>query len=281
MNSEQLQWILQQHKRVQQKYDDLPYHIHLQDVVKFIKKYKYLIPEEDFDNVLIAGWGHDIQEDTGCTYNDIVKALGKIPADIIYAVSNEKGHNRKERANDKYYDGIRENNLALYVKLCDRLANLTFSKHHGHTDMYKTYQKENEYFRNKLYNGMYDEIWDVIDKIEFTEKDADYYPNIDTFDEDTIWKIHLPQPIPGDLYRELYRKGIVAKKDLKKNHYYYGKCRNAKVALWNGYEFIYMRQQGNLAFYPEEIFHLEDDNGFDLFIPLKIVKPTENQTIKY
>jgi len=281
MNSEQLHWILQQHKRVQQRYDDLPYHVHLQDVVKFIKRFKYLIPEEDFDAVLIAGWGHDCLEDTGITYNDVVKALGKKPADIIYAVSNEKGHNRPERANDKYYAGIKENPLAIYVKLCDRLANLTFSKHHGHTNMYKTYQMEKEHFRNKLYNGMFDEMWDAIDQIEFTEKDADYYPKIDTFDEKTIWGIHLPQPIPGDLYRELYRKGIVAKKDLKKNHYYYGKCRNARVALWNGYEFIYMRQQGNLTFYPEEIFHLEDDNGYDLFVPLKVVDPTEEQRVKY
>lgn len=49
-------------------------------------------------------------------------------ADIVYAVTNEKGKNRSERANEKYYQGIRENKLAVIVKICDRLANALYSK---------------------------------------------------------------------------------------------------------------------------------------------------------
>jgi hypothetical protein len=278
---EKVIFIIKQHQRIGQLYGDLPYHVHLNDVANFAKKYKYLIPEDDYNDVYIAAWGHDIIEDAGLTYNDVKKVLGERVANIIYAVSNEKGRNRKERANDKYYEGIKVDNYAIFVKLCDRLANITFSKLHGHTNMYVTYKKEAEHFKEKLYNGKYDEMWKELDNIEFTEKDTEYYPKIDIFNEDNIWYIHLPKPIPGDLYIELYKKGIIPKKNLLKNHYYFGKCRNGRVAMWNGYEFIYMRQEMNKSYHPEEINHIEDDNGFDLFIPLKEVTPEEHQRIKY
>lgn len=274
-------WILKQHKRVNQTYGGLPYHVHLENVVKFAKKYIHLIDEKYHRDVIIGAWGHDVMEDTGLTYNNIVKVLGKRIADIIYAVSNEKGHDRPERANHKYYTGIINDELALFVKLCDRLSNLTQSKKEGH-GMYKQYMEEMPHFKEELYNGLYQEMWDALENITFDEKDDDYFPKIDKFDDDNIFNIgRLPIPIPGDAYKELYRKGILPKKNLVKGHYYYGKCRNAKVALWNGYEFVYMRDFWGKSFFPEEINHLEDDNGFDVFIPLREVVPTEEQRVKY
>jgi len=68
-------------------------------------------------------------------------------ADIIYAVSNEKGKNRKERANDKYYEGIRQTEGASFVKICDRIANVQYSKMTG-SKMFEMYKKENEHFKN-------------------------------------------------------------------------------------------------------------------------------------
>jgi hypothetical protein len=47
-------------------------------------------------------------------------------ADIIYAVTNDKGKNRKERAGVKYYEGIRKTPGAVFVKLCDRIANVQY-----------------------------------------------------------------------------------------------------------------------------------------------------------
>jgi (p)ppGpp synthase/HD superfamily hydrolase len=274
-------WILQQHRRVNQTYGGLPYHVHLENVVKFVKKYINLIPEQYHRDVILAAWGHDLIEDTGLTFNNIVKVLGRRVANIIYAVSNEKGHDRDERANDKYYSGIINDDLALFVKLCDRLSNLTQSKKDGH-GMYKKYMQELPHFKEKLYNGMYQKMWDELEDIKFIDLDDEYFPNVNKFDEENIWSIgRLPNPIPGDVYKELYRKGILPKKDLIKGKYYFGKCRNAKVALWNGYEFVYMRDFWGKSFFPETIFHLEDDNGFDVFIPLKEVTPTEEQRIKY
>ena len=88
-------------------------------------------------------------EDTRVSYNDVVQALGKEAADIIYAVTNEKGKNRKERANDKYYEGIRNTPGAVFVKLCDRIANVQYSKM-TKSRMYEMYEKENDNFLSKL-----------------------------------------------------------------------------------------------------------------------------------
>jgi len=96
-----------------------------------------------------AGWGHDTIEDTRASYNDVVKHLGQDAADIVYAVTNEKGKNRSERANEKYYAGIVARPGAVFVKLCDRIANVQYGKMTG-SSMYEKYRKENDHFVQSL-----------------------------------------------------------------------------------------------------------------------------------
>lgn len=101
-----------------------------------------------------ACWGHDLCEDARTSYNDIKKVLGQNAADIIYAVTNEKGKTRSERANDKYYEGIRNTEGAVFVKMCDRIANVQYSKM-TKSRMYDVYKKENEHFITQLgFNGL-------------------------------------------------------------------------------------------------------------------------------
>jgi (p)ppGpp synthase/HD superfamily hydrolase len=101
------------------------------------------------DACLLATWGHDLIEDTRVSYNDVEAHLGQEAADIIYAVTNEKGKNRKERANDKYYEGIRNTPGAVFVKLCDRIANVQYSKM-TRSRMFEMYWKENDEFMTRL-----------------------------------------------------------------------------------------------------------------------------------
>ena len=106
-----------------------------------------------------------------------------------------------------------------------------------------------------------------------------HYQNIEKFDETNYYKIgRLPKPIPESLYKELFSKGVIPKKDLIIGNYYFGKCRNTTVAKWNGNEFFYMRSKFGHWFI-DKINHLEDDNGYDLFVPLKIIEPTESQIV--
>ena len=156
MKMEKINWILEQHSSTNHMYNGyLPYRFHLEMVAHIAKQNIHLIPdsnegEESFrDSVILASWGHDLIEDTRVSYTDVRDKLGFTEAEIIYAVTNEKGKNSKERANDKYYEGIRNTPSAVFVKLCDRIANVQYSKLTG-SQMFEMYMKENKNFMEKL-----------------------------------------------------------------------------------------------------------------------------------
>ena len=87
------------------------------------------------------------------------------------------------------------------------------------------------------------------------------------------------QGITSEDIEAAYEAGMLRKDDLKEGHYYAGTCRNASIALWRGDRFSYMRSKFGSRF-SEDIFHPEDDNGFDLFIPLFEDTPDENEIIR-
>ena len=153
---EKIKWCIEQHTKTNHWYDEyLPYEFHLRMVAQAAKDFINLIPDSNDgestfrDNVMMAAYGHDLIEDTRVSYNDVKEVLGIQAADIIYAVSNEKGKNRKERANDKYYEGIRNTPGAVFVKLADRIANVQYSKM-TKSRMFEMYKKENDHFINSL-----------------------------------------------------------------------------------------------------------------------------------
>lgn len=145
------------HDYTNHKYNELPYWYHLQEVY-FIARdniRSYLNPfkdlsQNDFELVIFqASWLHDIIEDCRYTYNDVNNFAGPEVAEIVYAVTNEKGKNRAERGNDKYYEGIRRTPGAQYIKICDRIANMEFSKK-SESKMYDMYLKELPIFLQKV-----------------------------------------------------------------------------------------------------------------------------------
>lgn len=154
---QKIDWIISRHEDTNHMYDKyIPYKFHLIMVVEAFKKFRYVLErsvegdiESRLEEIELACWGHDLIEDTRTSYNDVVKVLGKNVADIIYAVTNEKGRNRAERANSKYYEGIRNTDGAVFVKLCDRIANLQYSTITG-SNMKDRYSKENPHFTREL-----------------------------------------------------------------------------------------------------------------------------------
>jgi len=150
MNSKIISFAIEAHNNTNHLYDGKPYSVHLSMVAMIAQKYIACIPEQAQSDVLSACWLHDTIEDCRMTYNDIKQVAGETVANIVYAVTNEKGKNRKERANDVYYDGIRKTMWAKYVKLCDRLANVQYS-YENMSRMYGVYQKENDAFLEALF----------------------------------------------------------------------------------------------------------------------------------
>lgn len=142
-------------------YDGLPYEFHLNMVVETAKKFINIIHPDDRDFVLASCWAHDTIEDTRITYNDLKNELGEEVAEIVYALTNEKGRTRKERANEKYYKGIRETKNAAFVKICDRIANVEYSKNQQ-SKMFNVYKNEFEEFEYWLYCDEYHDMFDYL-----------------------------------------------------------------------------------------------------------------------
>jgi len=145
---------LEAHREVHQLYDGyLPYEFHLRLAAKTAVDFIGLLKTDGLqsDIVVSATWCHDVIEDTFRTYNDVKNGVGIEVADIAYAVTNEKGRTRKERANAAYYEGIRNTPFAVYVKLCDRIANVTYGRYISpNKGKFEMYKKENDKFIEQL-----------------------------------------------------------------------------------------------------------------------------------
>lgn len=68
---------------------------------------------------------------------------------------------------------------------------------------------------------------------------------------------------------KLIESGAVPKKDLIVGQFYIGEHRRATIAKWTGKEFVYRRTKFNSTF-DDFCNHFEDDDGYALFVPLRI-----------
>lgn len=152
------------HAAANHDYDIYPYRYHLKMAVDVAGLFLHLIPKKDQDTVISGCWVHDVIEDARATYNDVLNHTNKIVAEYAYAVTNDKGRNRAERANPGYYYGIRIFKHASFIKLCDRIANVSYGKKHK-SGMFNMYKKEQENFRKELYDGRWDEMWKYLENL--------------------------------------------------------------------------------------------------------------------
>ena len=178
------------HESVNQFYDgDKPYGYHLDMVAKEVYAYGHLVleGEDELLPLFMGAWFHDSIEDARVSYNDVKKIALKfgltqeqafMASEIVYALTNEKGRNRKERAGKRYYEGIRNTPYAPFVKMCDRMANIRYScgsYNMGNLRMAKVYEDEMPYFtqaimvetddiRFSVPETMVDDAWGVMAK---------------------------------------------------------------------------------------------------------------------
>lgn len=152
------QYAISCHSETNHKYNNEPYEVHLKMVYVQAFKYRELVPENHRDNFLAAAWTHDVIEDCRQTYNDVRQSTNTEVAELTYALTNEKGRNRKERASDKYYEDMKSCPYAVLLKVCDRLANLQYSIDTG-SRMTEMYLRENPQFIDRLYVGVYAEAF--------------------------------------------------------------------------------------------------------------------------
>lgn len=110
------------------------------------------------------------------------------------------------------------------------------------------------------------------DRLERYNEVLEYWKNRVPFtDEDDIPSIPI---VKDDDYRRIIipniiRCGGIPKEKLVNGETYIGSCRNASEAVWNGEKFTYLRTKFGTT-YTECINHFEDDDGYDVFVPIRI-----------
>jgi hypothetical protein len=187
-------------------YDEGPYDKHLNHVHDVFERYRHLIlpfvmaeqkelrdydpnglyfgfsdmsdediaksAEEDIEDAI---WLHDTIEDCRVSYSKISRKFNQFVAEIVYAVTNELGKSRKESA-EKTYPKIREAGAsAIFVKLCDRIANVEASieaAKNGKPSYIRMYCGEHEAFSSLRVRRAWEsrgeywtEMWQYLDKL--------------------------------------------------------------------------------------------------------------------
>jgi len=143
-----------------QKYGSLPYTVHLKQVHDVLAEFGITNPE-----LLAAAWLHDTLEDTESNYHDLLKEFGRVVADVVYDMTDELGHNRKERK-IKTWPKMASNYRSVIVKQADMIANGRRGKKMGN-DKYQMYKKEypafREYFESRTLGAIC--LWEELDKL--------------------------------------------------------------------------------------------------------------------
>ena len=168
--------IIKAHQDTNHFYDDyIPYEFHLRMALTIAGRFIHLIPKKFKLIVLAAVVAHDAIEDARLTYKDIIKIAMECGADLELATmiaemvrsvtNNVRGRDRDERMPDYIYEEIKTVHFSLFVKLCDRLANVQYGLITGGS-MPRKYKKENPHFKEKLHTpGLYEEMWNELENL--------------------------------------------------------------------------------------------------------------------
>jgi (p)ppGpp synthase/HD superfamily hydrolase len=143
-----------------QLYGGNPYSFHLEAAVKVARDF-------ELSDAVIAGcWLHDTMEDCDVSFNEVSETFGRTIADIVFAVTDEPGKDRADRKH-KTYPKILKIEEALQVKLCDRIANVSYSVELNSVKHIDKYRQEHVEFRNVLYSPDHSKptlaLWDHLE----------------------------------------------------------------------------------------------------------------------
>lgn len=142
-----------------QMYGDKPYSYHLDRVAEIAKQFMPTYWDElEQTEALALAYLHDVGEDTQVGAEEIIALFGAKIEGLVDNISDEAGPTRKERKR-KTWHKIRRDKKSVFIKLCDRLANVSEG---GKLDMYRN---EMSLFEAALYvPGEFEELWAAINE---------------------------------------------------------------------------------------------------------------------
>jgi (p)ppGpp synthase/HD superfamily hydrolase len=148
---------------------NLSYGKHLDDVEKQVNKWidciwndiPFTVVPFDAQNKLLAiARLHDVLEDCGVKRKELEELFGEFVGGIVWLVTNAPGNNRKIR-HALTYRKTRKHPLAVFIKLCDHIANIEQGG-----SLVGMYRKEHEDFERALRTkGQFDSMWKHLAKL--------------------------------------------------------------------------------------------------------------------
>ncbi len=128
-----------------QRYGLHPYTYHLNKVYQNAVKFGGSSVERQ------VSWLHDVIEDTAMTEDQLQRIFGEKVAHLVDLLTNRS-------SKEETYKRIRTDPQAVFVKLCDRLANVEGGEKN------EMYRKQQPLFKSILYRpGEYESLWHELD----------------------------------------------------------------------------------------------------------------------
>lgn len=226
-----------------QYYSELPYYVHLKEV--YLTLLDFGVTDE---SILAASWLHDSIEDTETTYETLLTQFGKEIADLVQAVTNEKGRSRKDIL-EKTAPKIVNNEAALVIKLADRIVNTEFSIDKNEK-LYKMYEKEFPRFKELLYSKTSTKyfipmLWEHLenlysDEVDFENDELPRYTALEKKEISDEWLMQMTE------YRKELRE---VERGRKEDEY------------WNRYNQILDERE---AKYYDDCYQIVEERMYDL-----------------
>lgn len=160
------------HKTTNCLYDKQPFEVHLEMVYNIACEFSHLLKTGNMVKCcLAAAWTHDVINSCRQNYDAVKRECGREVAEITYALTKQKGKTRASMFNEVYYIELRDNPLAIYTKLCDRIANVTYAKATSNKAKFDRLKKENTAFylamtaneTHIIYNEMWQRLHDLFE----------------------------------------------------------------------------------------------------------------------
>lgn len=121
-------------------------------------------------------------------------------------------------------------------------------------------KEQREAYRQEIFDIRYERTKEYLETMKpFT----DFVPDVPVMKNKEDYENYV--------VKNYIRCGAISIDKLEDGCTYYGHCRNASEAVWNGHKFTYMRTKWGYT-YPEDINHFQDDDGYDVFVPIKKIE---------
>ena len=106
------------------------------------------------------------------------------------------------------------------------------------------------------------EYWNNLPKFEKPED----VPNIPRVDPVEYKEFYVPKLIGA---------GAIPKNELVDGQFYFGEYRNANIGRWLAEKQVFEHWRYNFGYRLDDCNHFEDDNGYALFVPIRLANEQE------